>query len=62
MVQSQSFEQVASAVCSLNKTEVKNRLLHFKGHFKLDFTEAYLDASSVDKLRHILVAAMSKTT
>ncbi|MHC4721266.1 MAG: hypothetical protein ACYS6I_01010 [Planctomycetota bacterium] len=44
----------------MNKTEIKNRLLHFKGRFKFDFTEAYLDASSVDKLRHILVAAMLK--
>ncbi len=62
MASSRSFEQVASAVNSLNKTEVKNRLLHFKGRFKLDFTEAYLNALSVDKLRHILVAAMLKTS
>ncbi len=62
MAQSQSFEQVASAVSSLNKTQIKDRLLHFKGRFKLDFTEAYLEASSIDKLRHILVAAMLKTS
>ena len=60
MAQNRSFEQVASTVNSLNKTEVKNRLLHFKGRFKLDFTEAYLNALSIDKLRHILVAAMLK--
>ena len=62
MAQNRSFEQVASVVNSLNKTEVKNRLLHFKGRFKFDFTEAYLEALSVDKLRHILVAAMLKTS
>jgi len=62
MAQNRSFEQVASTVNSLNKTEVKNRLLHFKGRFKLDFTEAYLNALSIDKLRHILVAAILKTS
>jgi hypothetical protein len=62
MAQNRSFEQVASAVDSLNKTEVKSRLLHFKGRCKFDFTEAYLEALSVDKLRHILVAAMLKTS
>ena len=62
MAQNRSFEQVASAVNSLNKTQVKNRLLHFKGRLKFDFTETYLEALSVDKLRHILVAAMLKTT
>jgi hypothetical protein len=62
MAQDRSFEQVASAVNSLNKTQLKDRLLHFKGRYKFDFTEAYLEASSVDKLRHILVAAMLKTT
>ena len=62
MASTRSFEQVASAVNSLNKTQVNNRLLHFKGRLKFDFTETYLEALSVDKLRHILVAAMLKTT
>ena len=54
-----SFEKIVSAIASLNKSEVKKRLLHFKGGIKLDFTESYLDSLSTDKLRHILLAAMT---
>jgi len=54
-----SFERIVSAIASLSKSEVKRRLLHFKGGVKLDFTESYLDSLSTDKLRHILLAAMT---
>ena len=54
-----SFERIVSAIASLNKSEVKRRLLHFRGRIKLDFTESYLDSLSTDKLRHILLAAMT---
>jgi len=62
MASTRSFEQVASAVNSLTKSQLKNRLLNFKGRFKLDFTEAYLNALTVDKLRHILLTAMLTTS
>jgi hypothetical protein len=54
-----SFEKIVSAIASLSKSEVKRRLLHFRGRIKLDFTESYLDSLSADKLRHILLAAMT---
>jgi len=58
MVLARSLEQTASSLNSLNKSELKRRLTNFKGSFKLDFTEEYLDSLSVDKLRHILLAAV----
>lgn len=62
MASTRSFEQVASAVNSLNKSQLKNRLLNFKGRFKFDFTEKYLDGLTIDKLRHILLTAMLTTS
>ncbi len=62
MASTRSFEQVASAVNSLTKSQLKNRLLNFKGRFKFDFTEAYLDGLTIDKLRHILLGAMLTTS
>lgn len=53
-----SFEQYCAYVTSLTKYELIDRLLHFDGPIKLDFTEAYLDALDIDKLRHILLAAV----
>jgi len=58
MALARSLEQTASSINSLNKSELKRRLTNFKGIFKLDFTEEYLDSLSIDKLRHILLAAV----
>ena len=41
------------------RDELKSRLLRFKGNFKFDFTESYLDGLSTDKLKHILLAAVT---
>ena len=60
MGSSSSFEKIVSAISSLSKSEVKRKLMNFKGRIKLDFTESYLDSLSADKLRHILLAAMTK--
>lgn len=53
-----SFEQICSYIMTLNKTELKERLLHFEGPVLLDFTPEYLQALPIDRLRHILLAAM----
>ena len=58
MVPATLFEKIALAINSLTRLELKRRLVNFKrGNFKLDFTEVYLNRLSVDKLRHILLAA-----
>ena len=48
----------AEDIASLSKSQAKKHLLNFKGRFKLDFTERYLDGLSADRLKHILLAAM----
>ena len=53
-----SFEKIATSITSLSKSEVKRHIMNFRGRFKLDFTETYLNSLSTDRLRHILLAAM----
>jgi hypothetical protein len=43
----------------MTKHELIDRLLHYDGRPRLDFTESYLKNQSDEKLRHILFAAMS---
>jgi len=52
------FEQTATSIAALGRDELKRRIKSFRGRFKLDFTEDYLNALSVDRLRHILLAAL----
>ena len=58
MVSRKYFEQTATSIAALGRDELKRRIRSFRGRFKLDFTEDYLDALSVDRLRHILLAAL----
>lgn len=53
-----TIETMCTAVAEMTKEEVKQQILHFDGPVPLDFTEDYLDSLNVDKLRHILLAAM----
>jgi len=53
-----SFEQFATSIAQMDKTELKQRIKSFPGRFRLDFTEDYLNAAPADRLRHILLAAM----
>ena len=52
------FEQAATSIASLRKDELKRKIRNFKGRFKLDFTEDYLNTLSVSRLRHILLAVL----
>jgi hypothetical protein len=52
------FERTATSIAALDRDELKRRIRNFKGRFKLDFTEDYLDKLNVDRLRHILLAAL----
>ncbi len=45
----------------LGRDELKRRIRTFRGRFKLDFTEDYLNKISVDRLRHILLAVLVNT-
>ena len=52
------LEQTATSIASLGRDELKRRIRNFRGRFRLDFTEEYLNSLSVDRLRHILLAAL----
>ena len=51
-------EQVAASLADLGRDDLKKRIKDFRGRFKLDFSDAYLDALSLDRLRHLLLAAL----
>ncbi len=52
------FDREATSIASLGRNELTRRIRNFHGRFKLDFTEDYLRKLSVDRLRHILLAAL----
>jgi hypothetical protein len=58
MASKEYFEQTATSIASLGREELKRRIKDFKGRFKLDFTEDYLNRLTIDRLRHILLAAL----
>ena len=47
-----------SDIASLDRQALIDRLLHFDGQCRLDFTESFLTSKSTDRLRHILLAAL----
>lgn len=58
MTAKEYFEREATSIAVLGRNELKRRIRNFKGRFKLDFTEDYLNKLTVDRLRHILLAAL----
>ncbi len=58
MVEREYFEKEATSLATLGRNELERRIRNFKGRFKLDFTEDYLNNLTVDRLRHILLAAL----
>ncbi|MGA1979910.1 MAG: hypothetical protein ABSG99_05025 [Sedimentisphaerales bacterium] len=58
MTSEKRFEQTATSIASLGRDELKRRIRNFRGRFRLDFTDNYLDNLGVDRLRHILLAAL----
>jgi len=58
MASKRYFEREATSIAALGRHELTRRIKNFRGRFKLDFTEDYLRRLSVDRLRHILLAAV----
>ncbi|MHC4166186.1 MAG: hypothetical protein ACYSWQ_04455 [Planctomycetota bacterium] len=58
MASKRYFEREATSIAALGRHELTRRIKSFRGRFKLDFTEDYLSRLSVDRLRHILLAAV----
>jgi len=58
MTSREYFEKTATSIACLDRDELKKQIKNFRGRFKLDFSEDYLNHISVDRLRHILLAAL----
>ena len=52
------FDRTVASLAILGRDELIRRIRNFRGRFRLDFTQEYLDRLTVDRLRHILLAAM----
>jgi len=61
MASKRYFEREATSIAALGRHELTRRIKNFRGRFKLDFTEDYLSRLSVDRLKHILLAAVMST-
>ena len=48
------IDHVLVSITSMGRRELCEQLLHYPATFPIDFTEAFLNAQSTDKLRHIL--------
>ncbi|OQA04175.1 MAG: hypothetical protein BWY69_00085 [Planctomycetes bacterium ADurb.Bin401] len=53
------FEKLAMSISTLGRRQVEHRIKNFKGSFKFDFTDEYLASLTIDRLRHILYAAIA---
>jgi hypothetical protein len=53
-----NLDEIATSIATLEREDVKTRLRNFRGRFKMDFTDEYLDNLTIDRLRHILLAAV----
>ncbi len=58
MAPDRCLEQSATVVAGMGKCELKKRIRRFNGRFRLDFSDDYLNGVNVDRLRHILLAAI----
>jgi hypothetical protein len=61
MTSREYFEKTSTTLATLNRNQLTRRIKNFKGRFRLDFNEEYLNKLSVDRLRHILLAAVIST-
>ena len=59
MKSAQNLERLARSISSLGRCDVEKKIRNFKGRFQLDFSDEYLQGMTVDRLRHILFAAMA---
>ena len=59
MSPAQRFEKESSKIFKMNNAQLKQQIKRFRGSFKLDFSDSYLNNQSTDRLRHILIAAVT---
>jgi hypothetical protein len=59
MSAAQNYDRLARMISALGRNEVERKIKNFRGGFRLDFTDDYLKGLTVERLRHILFAAMA---
>ena len=52
-----SLDDFICAIATMSRRQIEREINRFDGRFKLDFSSNYLKSQSLDKLRHILLAA-----
>ncbi len=58
MLKGIDIEMLCTAVTQMSRHEIEDHILHFEYPLTLDFTEEYLEGLDLDRLRHILLAAL----
>jgi len=51
------LDDVVTTVATMSREQVQKEIIRFNGRFKLDFTPEYLMTQTLERLRHILLAA-----
>jgi hypothetical protein len=57
MLDPQQLDSLIRVVSAMDRDDVTRRLLRFRASFNVDFTPDYLRGLSLDRMRHLLVAA-----
>lgn len=52
-----SIDQLLMEIQSLDRPELTSALMQMQCQFPMDFSQEFLDKCSIEKLRHILMAA-----
>ncbi len=55
---SSRVEQLVVEISTMNRVDLIGMLKKLNCHFKLDFTDDYLDSLSLERLRHVALAAV----
>lgn len=54
-------EQLVVKIATMNRGDLTDRLKKLNCHFELDFTDEYLESLSLERLRHVALAAILHT-
>jgi hypothetical protein len=57
MITALDEKRIAGEIARLNKRQVVDELLNFRGAVRMDFRRDFLEKQSLEQLRHILLAA-----
>ncbi|MDD5459812.1 MAG: hypothetical protein PHF37_10525 [Phycisphaerae bacterium] len=61
MFSDRKLDKMTTSIARLGRNELTKQIKHFRGRFRLDFTDDFLQKTPVERLRHILLAAVINT-